>query len=62
MSEVFFADMHCRPHRGMVEKLGELIERVELADTVERKDLAAIKTHFGEAGSTAFVPVVYLAA
>ncbi len=60
MSEVFFANTHCRPHRGMVHKLGELAERVGLSEIVERKDMVAVKTHFGEAGSTAFVPVVYL--
>ena len=60
MSEVFFVNTRCRPHRGMVQKLGELIEKAGLAEVVERKDLVAIKTHFGEAGSTAFVPVMYL--
>jgi uncharacterized Fe-S center protein len=44
----------------MVAKLGELIDRVGLSEVVARKDLVAIKTHFGEAGSTAFVPVMYL--
>jgi uncharacterized Fe-S center protein len=60
LSDVFFANTRCKPHRGMVAKLGELAERVGLAEVVERKDLVAIKTHFGEAGSTAFVPVMYL--
>lgn len=60
MSEVYFANTRCRPHRGMLQKLGELIERVGLAEAVGRRDLVAIKTHFGEAGSTAFVPVMYL--
>lgn len=60
MSEVFFANTRCRPHWGMVEKLGKLAERVGLSDVIERRDMVAIKTHFGEAGSTAFVPVMYL--
>ena len=60
MAEVFFANMRCRPHRGMVEKLGELILRVDLAEIIKPKDLVAIKTHFGEVGGTAFVPVIYL--
>lgn len=60
MSEVFFANMRCRPHRGMVAKLAELASRAGLGEAVKRRDLVAIKTHFGEAGSTAFVPVVYL--
>lgn len=60
MSEVFFANMRCRPHRGMVAKLGELASRLGMDEVVRRRDLVAIKTHFGEAGSTAFVPVMYL--
>ena len=60
MSEVFFVNTRCKPHRGMVEKLRELAEKAGLSEVVGRRDLVAIKTHFGEAGSTAFVPVVYL--
>lgn len=60
MSEVFYANMRCRPHRGMEDKLAELIQRVDLEGMIERKDLVAIKTHFGERGCTAFVPVMYL--
>jgi len=44
----------------MVEKLSELGESVGLSEVVGRKDLVAIKTHFGEAGNTSFVPVMYL--
>jgi uncharacterized protein len=60
MSEVFLTNTRCRPHRGMVQKLAELAERAGLAEVVGRRDLVAIKTHLGEAGSTAFVPVMYL--
>lgn len=60
MSEVFFVDTRCKPHRGMVEKFAELLERVGLADVIARRDMVAVKTHFGEAGGTAFVPVMYL--
>ncbi len=60
MSKVFFANNRCKPHWGIEEKLGELTKRVGLDEVVERRDLVAIKTHFGEAGSTAFVPVMYL--
>jgi uncharacterized Fe-S center protein len=60
LSEVFFANTRCKPHRGMVEKLEELAKKVGLGEIVKRRDLVAIKTHFGETGSTAFVPVMYL--
>jgi len=60
LSEVFFVDTVCKPHYGMLDKLGDLIERVGLPEIIERKDLVAIKTHFGERGGTAFIPVVYI--
>ena len=60
MSEVYFTNMRCKPHRGMVQKFSELAEKAGLAEVVERRDMVAIKTHLGEAGSTAFVPVMYL--
>jgi len=60
LAEVFFANTRCKPHRGMEVKLGELAERVGLSEVIGRRDIVAIKTHFGEAGSTAFIPVLYL--
>jgi uncharacterized Fe-S center protein len=60
LSEVYFVDTRCKAHYGMLDKLGDLIERVGLPDIIERSDLVAIKTHFGERGSTAFVPVMYI--
>ena len=57
---MYFANTRCRPHRGMVAKLAELASRAGLGEVVKRRDLVAIKTHFGEAGSTAFVPVMYI--
>lgn len=57
---MYFANTRCRPHRGMVAKLAELASRAGLGEVVKRRDLVAIKTHFGEAGSTAFVPVMFV--
>ncbi len=60
MSEVFQVNMRCRPNRGMRKKLSELCEKVKLEEIIERSDMVAVKTHMGEAGSTAFVPVMYV--
>lgn len=60
MSDVFFVNMHCRPNRGMLKKLAELGEKVKLGEMIGKSDMVAVKTHFGEAGSTAFVPVMYV--
>lgn len=59
MAEVFFANTRCRPHRGMLHKFAELITKVGVDEIVEKRDLVAIKVHFGEEGCTAFVPVMY---
>jgi uncharacterized protein len=60
LSEVFQVNMHCRPNRGMLKKLSELSKKVKLQDMIERSDMVAVKTHMGEAGSTAFIPVMYV--
>ncbi len=60
MSEVYFANTRCRPNRGMLHKLSELSSRVGLREVIQERDIVAVKTHFGEAGSTAFVPVMYV--
>jgi uncharacterized Fe-S center protein len=56
MSKVYMMDMHGGAHRGFTRKLSELFEAAGLDGVVAAKDLVAIKTHFGERGSTAFVP------
>lgn len=60
MSEVFFVNMHGRPNRGMLQKLELLCDAVKLGDMIERSDLVGVKTHMGEAGCTAFIPVIYV--
>jgi uncharacterized Fe-S center protein len=44
----------------MLHKLSELSTRVGLREVIQERDIVAVKTHFGEAGSTAFVPVMYV--
>jgi len=44
----------------MLHKLSELCAKVGLKDIISERDIVAVKTHFGEAGSTAFVPVIYV--
>ncbi len=60
MSEVYHVNMHAIPNRGMLKKLQELCEKVRLEDMIERSDMVAVKTHMGEAGSTAFIPPIYV--
>jgi uncharacterized Fe-S center protein len=44
----------------MLEKLGELADRVGIPEWVRPGDLVAVKVHFGERGNTAFVPPFYV--
>ncbi len=62
LSKVYFVNMRCRPNRGMQRKLAELGEKVGLKEIISEKDMVAVKTHMGEAGCTAFVPVMYVRA
>ncbi len=58
-SKVYFADLTCKPHRGMLEKLGELFEQAGFGEIFGKKDLVAVKVHFGERGCTSFIPPIY---
>ena len=60
MSEVYHVNMRARPNRGMLHKLAELAKKVGLNEVISERDQVAVKTHLGEAGSTAFVPVMYV--
>lgn len=60
MSEVYFVNTHGRPNRGMLQKLTELCDKMNLGEMIDRSDMVAVKTHFGEAGCTAFIPVMYV--
>ncbi len=60
MSEVFFANMSCGWNRGMLKKVSELCDKLKLDEIIERSDIVAVKSHLGEAGSTAFIPSIYI--
>jgi uncharacterized Fe-S center protein len=59
-SKVFMVDMRAAAHRGIPRKLSMLFEAAGLGGTFKPRDLVAVKTHFGERGSSAFIPSFYL--
>ena len=59
-STVFFIDMRASYKDSFVNKLGKLMEAADLPRVVKKRDLTAVKLHFGELGNTAFVRPVYL--
>jgi uncharacterized Fe-S center protein len=59
-ADVYFIDFRATIQKNMMGKLGELLEAAGLSRVVGRRDLTAVKVHFGEMGNTAFIRPVYL--
>lgn len=47
-------------HEGLVKKVGLLFDRAGVARMINPGDLVAVKLHFGERGSTAFINPVFV--
>jgi uncharacterized Fe-S center protein len=60
-SSVYFADLRATPKDNLLKKLSQLLDAAGFQDRIKKRDLVAIKLHFGEAGNTAFVRPVYVA-
>jgi uncharacterized Fe-S center protein len=59
-ADVYFIDFRATIQKNMMGKLGELLEAAGLSRVVGRRDLTAVKVHFGEMGNTAYIRPVYL--
>ena len=59
-STVYFADLRTTHKENMVNKLGRLMTTTGLASRIHKRDLVAVKLHFGEAGNTAFIRSVFV--
>jgi len=59
-SNVYFMDLRATPKENLLGKLGRLLDAAGLAETFKKRDLVAVKLHFGEAGNTAYIRPVYL--
>ncbi|TET54275.1 MAG: DUF362 domain-containing protein, partial [Actinobacteria bacterium] len=53
--KVFFTDTSAKNKKGLPEKLKILFNKLKLNNIIEKDDLCAVKTHFGEMGNSAFV-------
>ena len=60
MSKVYFATQHSDSAKSRLDKVRSLITRAGIADVVEKEDIVAVKTHFGEYGNTAYLRVPYV--
>jgi hypothetical protein len=59
-SKVYFTDLRATHKENLLKKIGKLAEAAGLSKVVGKKDLVAIKIHFGEMGNTAFIRPVFL--
>ncbi|MFH2064812.1 MAG: DUF362 domain-containing protein [Pseudomonadota bacterium] len=58
-SIVYFTDLSAGPKENLLSKLGRLLEIAGLEKVVHKRDLVAIKLHFGELGNTAYIRPVF---
>jgi len=59
-STVHFIDLRATYKDSFVNKLGKLLEAAALSGIVKKRDLTAVKLHFGELGNTAFIRPVFI--
>jgi len=54
-SRVFFIDLRTTPKVNLIQKLGKLMEAAGMDQVIRKRDLTAVKLHFGEKGNIAFI-------
>ncbi len=59
-SKVYFTDLRAKYKESFIDKLEKLVKRAGMGRTVKKRDLVAVKLHFGELGNTAFIRPVYI--
>lgn len=57
---VYFIDLRAKYKDNLPRKLARLLDAAGLSEVVAKKDLVAVKLHFGEKGNTAFVRPVFV--
>ena len=59
-SNVYFIDLRATAKENLVAKLARLLDTAGLSETISKRDLVAVKLHFGEKGNTAFIRPVFI--
>ncbi|MCF8070550.1 MAG: DUF362 domain-containing protein [Desulfobacterales bacterium] len=59
-SKVYFSDLRATYKKNFLKKLREIITAAGLDNILEKRDLVAVKLHFGEKGNTAYVRPVFV--
>ncbi|BBO69387.1 4Fe-4S ferredoxin [Desulfosarcina alkanivorans] len=57
---VYFIDMRATIKENFIAKIGRLMETAGISRIIDKRDLTAVKMHFGEMGNAAFIRPVYI--
>jgi len=59
-SKVYFIDLRAKYTESFAKKLEKLVKKAGILRTFKKRDLVAVKLHFGEMGNTAFIRPVFV--
>jgi uncharacterized protein len=59
-SKVYFIDLRASMKENFLSKIERLLNTAGLSDTFKKRDIVAVKLHFGELGNTAFIRPVFI--
>ncbi|MFZ3046390.1 MAG: DUF362 domain-containing protein [Desulfatirhabdiaceae bacterium] len=59
-STVYFMDLRASFKENLIQKLGRLVQTAGIGKTIDKRDLVAIKIHFGEKGNAAFIRPLFV--
>lgn len=57
---VYFLDLKASPKENRLARIGRLLDQVPFSKPLAKKNLVAVKIHFGEKGNTAYVKPIYV--
>ncbi|MCG8564134.1 MAG: DUF362 domain-containing protein [Desulfobacterales bacterium] len=59
-ADVYFMDLGATPRETFHQKLDRLLKKAGVEDIFGKKELTAVKVHFGEAGNTAYIRPIHI--
>jgi len=59
-SDVYFVNLRASMKEKLFQKIENMLDRAGLSKVLEKRDLAAVKLHFGEMGNSAFIRPIYI--
>ncbi|MDM8556161.1 DUF362 domain-containing protein [Desulfococcaceae bacterium HSG7] len=59
-SSVYFIDLRASFKKNLMTKIDLLLDAAGMSEIIKKKDLVAVKLHFGEAGNAAFIRPIFI--